>query len=101
MIPRYRPLRQTGEHSDPLPNKYHHSHPIHPSKGAPLLRQASRQLIAISEPVVINHHQSAERPLVPQLDSSVSGPSVMIPRYRPLGQSGGHSNCLFNIITHM
>jgi hypothetical protein len=94
MIPTYRPVGHSGGHSDQLPDKQHHSHRPHPSEGAPLLRQAPHQLIVINAPVVINNHQSAEQPLAPQLDSSVSGPSVIIPTYRPVGQSGGHSDQL-------
>jgi hypothetical protein len=71
MIPRYRTLRQTGGLSDQLPNNNHHLHVTHPSEGAPLLRQAPRQLIVSNVPVVITNHQSAEQPLAPQLDSSV------------------------------
>jgi len=71
MIPRYRPLVQSGGHSDQLPKKYNHPHVVQPSEGAPLLRQAPRQLIVSNDPVVIINHQSAEQPLAPQLDSSV------------------------------
>jgi hypothetical protein len=71
MIPRYRPLGHCGGHSDQLPKQYSHPQSIQPSEGAPLLRQAPRQLIVMNEPVVINNHQSAERPLAPQLDSTV------------------------------
>jgi hypothetical protein len=71
MIPTYRPLSQTGGHSDQLPIQYSHSQSFQPSEGAPLLRQAPRQLIVRNDPVVINNHQSAEQPLAPKLDSSV------------------------------
>jgi hypothetical protein len=71
MIPTYRPLGHSGGHSDQLLKQYNHPHVIQPSEGAPLLRQAPRQLIVINDPVVINNHQSAEQPLAPQLDSRV------------------------------
>jgi hypothetical protein len=71
MIPTYRPVGQSGGHSDQLPKQYKHSHVTQPGEGAPLPRQAPRQLIVRNVPVVINNHQSAEQPLAPQLDSSV------------------------------
>jgi hypothetical protein len=71
MIPTYRPVGHSGGHSDHLPNQHHHSHPVQAGEGAPLLRQAPRQLIVRNVPVVINNHQSAQQPLAPQLDSSV------------------------------
>jgi hypothetical protein len=63
MLPTYRPLGHSGGHYGQLPKQYSHSQSIHPSEGAPLLRQAPRQMIVMNEPVVINNHQSAEQPL--------------------------------------
>jgi hypothetical protein len=71
MILRYHPLGQTGGRSDQLPNNYHHSHLHHPSEGAPLLRQAPRQLIARNIPIAIDSRHSAEQRLAPQLGSSI------------------------------
>jgi hypothetical protein len=71
MIPRCRRLGHSGGHSDQLPIQYNHPHAIHLSKGAPLLRQAPRQLIGRNGPVVINNHQSVEQLQAPQLDSRV------------------------------
>jgi hypothetical protein len=63
MIPRYRPLGQTGGNSDQLPNKNRHSQVIQPCEGAPLLRQVRRQLIASNAPITNNSQQSVEQPL--------------------------------------
>jgi hypothetical protein len=71
MIPGYRRLGHSGGHSDQLHIQYSHPHATHLSEGAPLHRQAPRQLIVSNDPVVINNHLSAEEPLAPQLDSSV------------------------------
>jgi hypothetical protein len=67
MIPWYHPFSQTGGQFDQLPNKKHHSHRPHPSEGAPLLRQAPRQIIERYAPGATSQQNS---PLVTQLDCS-------------------------------